>query len=88
MQRLASFPAAPHVDPLLNGKLVPFSFCHKHHLLKLNSYQMVLHRPVETAGVKETEISEQSFGPQRVRFDPRPTCRIFRGLHGSKVMVM
>jgi hypothetical protein len=23
--------------------------CHNHHLLKLNSYQMVLHRPVETA---------------------------------------
>jgi hypothetical protein len=34
---------------LLKGKLVPFSFCHKHHLLKLNSYQMVLHRPVEPA---------------------------------------
>jgi hypothetical protein len=51
MQRLASLPAAPHLDPLFTGKPVPFSLCHKHHLLKLNSYQMVLHRPVETAGI-------------------------------------
>jgi hypothetical protein len=28
MQRLASLPAPPHVDPLLNGKPVAFSFCH------------------------------------------------------------
>jgi hypothetical protein len=50
MQRLARLPAPPHLDPLLRGKPVPFSLCHKHHLLKMNSYQMVLHRPVETAG--------------------------------------
>src|SRR5258707_15058613 len=49
MQRLAGLPTAPHVDPLLSGKPVPFSLCHKHHLHKMNSYQMVLHRPVETA---------------------------------------
>jgi hypothetical protein len=49
MQRLARLPAAPHVDPLLRGEPVPFSLCHKHHPQKMNSYQMVLHRPVETA---------------------------------------
>jgi hypothetical protein len=49
MQRLARLPTAPQVDPLLSGKPVPFSLCHKHHLQKMNSYQMVLHRPVETA---------------------------------------
>src|SRR6202011_1183166 len=49
MQRLSRLPAAPHVDPLLRRKPVPFSLCHKHHLLKMHSYQMVLHRPVETA---------------------------------------
>ena len=32
MQRLARLPTAPHVDPLLGGKPVPFSLCHKHHL--------------------------------------------------------
>ena len=32
MQRLARLPAAPHLDPLLGGKPVPFSLCHKHHL--------------------------------------------------------
>src|ERR1700722_12828697 len=32
MQRLACFPAAPHLHPLLSGKPVPFSLCHKHHL--------------------------------------------------------
>src|ERR1035437_2519979 len=32
VQRLACLPAAPHVDPLLSGKPVPFSLCHKHHL--------------------------------------------------------
>jgi hypothetical protein len=31
MQRLARLPAAPHLTPLLNGKPVPFSLCHKHH---------------------------------------------------------
>src|SRR6202021_3236974 len=51
MQRLARLPTAPHLNPLLSGKPVPFSLCHNHHLLKLNSYQMVLHRPVETARV-------------------------------------
>jgi hypothetical protein len=51
MQRLARLPAPPHLDPLLSGKPVPFSLCHKHHLLKMNSYQMVLHRPVETARI-------------------------------------
>jgi hypothetical protein len=49
MQRLTRLPTAPHLNPLLRGKPVPFSLCHNHHLLKLNSYQMVLHRPVETA---------------------------------------
>jgi hypothetical protein len=67
MQRLASLPALPHLDPLLKGKLVPFSFCHKHHLLKSNSYQMVLHRPVETTS---------DFGTLRL-FQPDPTGRRF-----------
>jgi hypothetical protein len=30
----AGLPTAPHVDPLLSGKPVPFSLCHKHHLLE------------------------------------------------------
>ena len=27
-------PTAPQVDPLLSGKPLPFSLCHKHHLRK------------------------------------------------------
>jgi hypothetical protein len=66
MQRLARLPTAPHLDPLLRGKPVPFSLCHKHHLLKSNSYQMVLHRPVETATVFG------NFGCPVVRTAPLP----------------
>jgi hypothetical protein len=50
MQRLSRLPAAPHIGRLLRGKPNPSPFLsHKHHLWKIDSYQMVLQRQVELA---------------------------------------
>jgi hypothetical protein len=54
MQRLPRLPTPPHVGSLLLRKLEPPSKCHKHHLIEKDLYQMVLHRPVEPAGVIRT----------------------------------
>jgi hypothetical protein len=44
----------------VRGKPVPFSSCHKHHLYKNDSYQMVLQRPVEAAHLEyQTYIIEE-----------------------------
>jgi hypothetical protein len=51
MQRLPRLPAPPHVVPLLLRKLYPPPLSHKHHLYRKDLYQMVLHRPVELAGL-------------------------------------
>jgi hypothetical protein len=51
MQGLSRLPAPPHVVPLLLSKLEAPPKCHKHHLIEKDLYQMVLHRPVEPAGL-------------------------------------
>src|SRR5258708_17008006 len=51
MQRLPVLPAPPHIVPLLLRKLEAPPKCHKHHLIEKDLYQMVLHRPVEPAGL-------------------------------------
>jgi hypothetical protein len=48
MQRLSSLPTAPHIGPLSRRQL-PSSLHHEHHFLGKYLYQMVLHRPIETA---------------------------------------
>ena len=54
MQGLPRLPAPPHVVPLLLRKLEPPPKSHKHHLKRKDLYQMVLHRPVELAGLLGT----------------------------------
>jgi hypothetical protein len=46
----SSLPTAPHIGPLDRRQLPP-SLRHEHHLLGKDLYQVVLHRPVELAGL-------------------------------------
>jgi hypothetical protein len=52
MERLAGLPTVPQLGFLLRRKSSSLAFDqHKHHLCKELLTQMVLHRPVEPAGV-------------------------------------
>jgi hypothetical protein len=61
MQRLPRHPAAAHVVSLILGKFDSTALRHEHQLIGKDLYQMVLHRPVELAGI----IGTREFDPVR-----------------------